>query len=276
MKKLPVQKRGRLLLLGEKLDGMLQPYLKKVCEAGGVVPSRIVIAAAKGLMMNVDRATLAEFGGYMSFSKAWAHSLLHRMGYVQRKATTSKSKITEVGFFESKQPFLSDVRAIVIMEEVPPELVLNWDQTGIKIVPIDTWTMELRGFKCVELIGLQDKRQITAVFCGTLVGDFLPVQLVYKGKTNRCHTHFAFLETAELQPISLNLPCLKELGAKWLVEAANYMSENPQMIISGFVKAGISSLLSADEDGTIDIQDSNEDEVDSDSESQFESDQCDE
>ena len=33
------------------------------------------------------------------------------------------------------------------------------------------------------------------------------------------------------------------------------------MIISGFVKAGISSLLSADEDGTIDIQDGNEDEV---------------
>ena len=32
------------------------------------------------------------------------------------------------------------------------------------------------------------------------------------------------LETAELQPISLNLPFLKELGAKWLVEAANYMS----------------------------------------------------
>ena len=114
------------------------------------------------------------------------------MGYVQRKATTSKSKITEVGFSDSKQLFLSDVRAIVIMEEVPPELVLNWDQTGIKIVPIDTWTMELRGSKRVELIGLQDKRQIITVFCGTLVGDFLPVQLVYKGKTNCCYPHFAF------------------------------------------------------------------------------------
>ena len=83
----------------------------------------------------------------------------------------------------------------------------------------------------------------------------------------------------ELQPIFLNVPCLKELGTKWLVEAANYMSENPQMIISGFVKAGISSLLSADKDGTIDIQDGNEDEVnvevDSDSELEFESDQCD-
>ena len=85
------------------------------------------------------------------------------------------------------------------------------------------------------------------------------------------------LDTVELQPIPLNLLCLKELGAKWLVEAANYMSENPQMIVSGFVKAGISPFLSVDQD-TIDMQDSNKDEmyveVDSDSE-EFESDQSD-
>ena len=79
------------------------------------------------------------------------------------------------------------------------------------------------------------------------------------------------LETVELQPISLNLPCLKELGAKWLVEAASYMSENPQMIVCGFVKAGISSQLSADEDDTTDIQEDEVNvEVDSDSESELE------
>ena len=93
-------------------------------------------------------------------------------------------------FSDLKQSFLSNLQGIVIMDEVPLELVLNWDQTGIKIVPIDTWTV--RGSKRVKLIGLKDKRQITAVFCSTLVGDFLPVQLVYKGKTNQCHPHFAF------------------------------------------------------------------------------------
>ena len=31
-----------------------------------------------------------------------------------------------------------------------------------------------------------DKWQLTAVFAGTLAGDFLPPQLVYKGKTTRC------------------------------------------------------------------------------------------
>ena len=43
------------------------------------------------------------------------------------------------------------------MDEEPPELVLNWDQTGIKIVPTDTWTMDVHGSKHVELIGLKNQ-----------------------------------------------------------------------------------------------------------------------
>ena len=58
------------------------------------------------------------------------------------------------------------------MEDIPMELILNWDQTGIKIVPSSTWTMERQGSKRVEAVGVNDKRQITAVFCGSLVGDF--------------------------------------------------------------------------------------------------------
>ena len=38
----------------------------------------------------------------------------------------------------------------------------------------------------VAIAGITDKRQITAVFGGTLSGDFLPPQLVYQGKTKKC------------------------------------------------------------------------------------------
>jgi len=74
--------------------------------------------------------------------------------------------------------------AVVVMEEVPPELILNWVQTGIKILPINTWKMAPKGLKHVEMVGLNDMRQITGVFCGSLASDFLPMQLIYKGKTN--------------------------------------------------------------------------------------------
>ena len=95
-------------------------------------------------------------------------------------------------FLERKQAFLREVVTTVEMEDVPIELILNWDQTGIKIVPTSNWTMELSGSKRVEMSALTDKRQITAVFCGNMVGDFLPVQLVYQGRTNRCHPRYKF------------------------------------------------------------------------------------
>uniref|UniRef100_A0A1X7TVV7 DDE-1 domain-containing protein n=1 Tax=Amphimedon queenslandica TaxID=400682 RepID=A0A1X7TVV7_AMPQE len=52
--------------------------------------------------------------------------------------------------------------------------------------------MEIQGFKRVEITGIADKRQITAVLCGNLVDDFLPVQLIYQGKSDRCHPHYEF------------------------------------------------------------------------------------
>ena len=43
-----------------------------------------------------------------------------------------------------------------MMEEVPPELIINWDHTGISIVPGSAWTMEVKGSKRVEIVGISD------------------------------------------------------------------------------------------------------------------------
>ena len=58
------------------------------------------------------------------------------------------------------------------MEEIPPSLVINWDQIGINYFPVSSWTMAKEGSKQVEINGEEDKRQITAVFGSTLVGIF--------------------------------------------------------------------------------------------------------
>ena len=73
------------------------------------------------------------------------------------------------------------------MEDIPSELVINWDQTGISIVSGSSWTMAPSGSRRVEIVGMGDKRQITAVFAGSLSGDFLPPQLIYTGKTPAWH-----------------------------------------------------------------------------------------
>ena len=36
---------------------------------------------------------------------------------------------------------------------------------------------------------------------------------------------------------------MKELGAQWLVKMVQYIEDNPQFVVNGFVKAGISMEL---------------------------------
>ena len=82
-----------------------------------------------------------------------------------------------------------DVKNVVELDEIPPQLIIYRDETAIYYLPVGSWTMELEGAKRVEIAGKDDKRQITAVFAGSIAGDFLPIQLVCKGKTPRCLPH---------------------------------------------------------------------------------------
>ena len=52
--------------------------------------------------------------------------------------------------------------------------------------------MEKESSKCVEIIGKNDKHQISVVLAGTVNGKFLPAQLVYKGTNKHCLPAFKF------------------------------------------------------------------------------------
>ena len=95
-----------------------------------------------------------------------------------KRRGSSAAKITVKHFEELKEQFLFDINAILEIEDIPPDLVFNWDQTGISIVPGSTWTMEEKGSKRIEIVGISDKHQITALFCGTLAGEFLPKSFI--------------------------------------------------------------------------------------------------
>ena len=46
--------------------------------------------------------------------------------------------------------------------------------------------MDKEGSKRVEIADVDDKRQLTAIFAGKPSGEFLPPQIIYKGKTDKC------------------------------------------------------------------------------------------
>jgi len=68
---------------------------------------------------------------------------------------------------EGKHSFLSVVLDTVVLNDIPPELIFNWDQTGINLVPSPLWTLDKKGKKRIDVAGHQDTRQITAVMCGS-------------------------------------------------------------------------------------------------------------
>ena len=183
--KLEEKKRGRPSILSDAVTTDIKRYITTLRDAGGVVNTRIVIAAATGILQRKDPSILRCNGGHIDLQKSWAKYLLKKMDFVKRRATTKH--VTRCENFDTlKEQYLFDVQAVAEMESIPDSLIINWDQTGINYVPVSEWSMAKEGSKRVEVTGFKDKRQITAVFAGAMSGDFLPVQLVYQGKTSRC------------------------------------------------------------------------------------------
>ncbi len=79
VKKLVLKKQGRPVILGKLLDETIQKYISSIRDADGVVNTPIVIAGARGIIQNMDRTMLAEYGGPASPTRGWANSILKRM-----------------------------------------------------------------------------------------------------------------------------------------------------------------------------------------------------
>ena len=112
--------------------------------------------------------------------------------------TTGKVEIPEGAKKEAELLYLHNIVAIVEEHEIPPDLIMNLDQTVLKYVPVLHHTMAKKGAKSVSISGSADKRCITGTFVITLAGDFLPLQLIYDGKTTQSLPRFKFPESFSL------------------------------------------------------------------------------
>lgn len=155
VQKLPEKERGRPFLLGEELEMQVRAYLTAL-RSNGAVNTAIAIGCAEGIVKNKDSRLLASNGGHIALSKHWGKHLLARMGFVKRRAST-KAKIEIKNFEEVKAQFLLDIKVVCEMEEIPFDMVINWDQTGIHYVPVGSWMMEKEGAKRVEIVAVDDK-----------------------------------------------------------------------------------------------------------------------
>ena len=181
MKEITSRRRGRPVLLENELDKKVQNFLLAVRNRGGKVTYSIAIATAKALIERSSDSSLS----LIKPSTNWAQSLFRRMGFKKRATTTGKVSIPEGAKKESELVFLHDIVGKIEKYEIPSSLVINLNQTQSKYIQCSRYTMEKAGAKSVTIVGASDKRAITATFSITLDGSFLPMQLIYGGKTKK-------------------------------------------------------------------------------------------
>ena len=193
---LPRSPHGTPTKLG-KYDEFVQSYILKLRQTGGIVNSRIIISAAKGFLIAEDRTMLAENGGSIVLTKAWAVSLMKCMGLVKRKGTKGIKHLPD-DFVNIKSECLKRIDTVVKQYNIPDSLIIHWDQTGSNYVPVNPWTMEEKGSTQVPIAQLDDKRQMTALLACTKSGEMLPPQLIYQGKTDLCHPTYKYPENWDI------------------------------------------------------------------------------
>ena len=75
---------------------------------GCVITTEIVVATAKGLTKVIDRTRLERYRGPAKLGVPWAKSLLKRMNFTKRRAST-KSTNPSRSIEEAKEEFLGDL-----------------------------------------------------------------------------------------------------------------------------------------------------------------------
>ena len=78
------------------------------------------------------------------------------MNSVKQKGSNA-GKVSVSCFCELRDVFLSDIQAEVVMNDIPKDLILNWDQTAIQLVPTSDWTMNEAKAKKVVIANFDGK-----------------------------------------------------------------------------------------------------------------------
>ena len=142
----------------------MQKFPRSTRYKDGVVNTQIGLTTAKAL---VKRYPLLKKENLV-LGAPWAKSLFRRMSFVLHQKTTAKVLIPEGALKEVEFKFHHQTVNYVEKYQIPPSLIIKFDQTPSKYAQISSNTMEKKGAKNVPISGIDDKRSITATFSITM------------------------------------------------------------------------------------------------------------
>ena len=134
-------------MLVDKLDDLVQRFLKATRCKGGIVNTTVAIATATAL---VNHYPLLEKDN-VSLNQSWAQSLFCRIGFTKRRATTGKITIPSGTQNEAELKFMHQIVNQFEKYNIPPFLIINFDQTPSKYLPVSPTTMAKQGSSTVPI-----------------------------------------------------------------------------------------------------------------------------
>ena len=151
----------------------LQELIGELRTQGTPICSFIIVAVTRRILLMHKKTILEEFGGSVTINCQWAKQVLKQMGFSKKRAN-SKTKILSIDFDCIKKQYLLDIEAVTSLEEIPAQLVLNWDQTALKIAPSSNWIMEKHGPKHVEIAAVDEAMSNEAIIVLNINCIFIP------------------------------------------------------------------------------------------------------
>ena len=170
----------------------VQLYIQQLSQRGGVI-SRITTVSVATVLLERDESI-----DKIKITETWAKSLLKRMGFVRKAKTSLTVEILEGARKKIEYQYLYQIVNAIEKWDIHPDLVVNFDQTPSKLVPVGRSTLAKRNSTNVTIAGSSEKKRITATFAVSLSGNFLPPQFIYGGKTTQSLPKYEFPKSFSL------------------------------------------------------------------------------
>ena len=122
---------------------------------------------------------LEESGGSITLTTEWARDVLKSLDWVKRRYTTAKRVMNPALHDELTFSWKRKIANAHFEHEYHKEMTFNFGFTAS-----NKFTFIYIYIHSVSIANVDDKRQITATVCVNIIGDFLPVQLIYEGVTD--------------------------------------------------------------------------------------------
>ena len=185
---------GNFIALPSKMSDELTTQVKCILRnpgvSGGAVTRKTVLAIVNGVLKARCPEMLQENERKITLTTKWTRGVLKSLDRIKRRDTTGKREMNPA-LYELIFSCKRKIANAIFEHRIQKEMILNSDQTARGLTALNKSTFTGKGVHSVPTANVDDKRQVTATFCVKIVGNFLPIEVIYGSVTDKCNTQHA-------------------------------------------------------------------------------------